>query len=276
MISTTITPTWKKQPLDVLNKMIEKRKKWFHETHKDAVAAIAINALKSIRANTNTFAGKETVRIGGNDIRLSERNDIHPSFYGASKKRCFRQGSGYARNAPRVDLGSRCVQLVPPSLKAWKDAKVWRVQLSNERAERWPKQPMTFHVVALTHDSVVSYLEKRFGRIAVRQGGLARYVLTLAMRKLSTKPPAIDKQGAHVSKVGGKYSYVASQDTGDEYSVHVESNLCYAVSAVKGGLAGIQNALKSAANKIAGLIRHRIGDALDKELSTPFPEVKKR
>lgn len=276
MIATEVKATWNKQPLDVLNKMIEKRKKWFHETHKDAVAAIAINALKSIRAITNTFAGKETVMIGGNHIKLSERNDVHPSFYGSSKKRCFRSGSRNSHNAPRVDLGSHCVQLIPPSLLAWKDAKVWRVQLSKERAERWPKQPITFHVVALTYDSVVSYLEKRFGRIAARQGGLARYVLTLAMRKLSTKPQAIDKQGAHVSKIGGKYSYVASQDTGDDYSVHVESNLSYAVSAVKGGLAGIQNALKSAANKIAGLLKHRIGDDLDKELSTPFPEVKRR
>jgi len=276
MIATEVKATWNKQPLSVLNKMIEKRKKWFHETHKDAVAAIAINALKSIRAITNTFVGKDTVRIGGDDIKLVERNDIHPSFYGSSKTRCFRSGSRNSHNAPRVDLGSHCVQLVPPSQQAWQDAKVWRVQLSNERAERWPKQPITFHVVALTYDSVVSYLEKRFGKIAARQGGLARHVLTLAMRKLSTLPPKIEKQGAHVGKVANKFSYVASQDAGDNYSVHVESNLCYAVSAVKGGLAGIQNALKSAANKIAGLIRHRIGDDLDKELSTPFPEVKRR
>lgn len=58
--------------------------------------------------------------------------------------------------------------------------------------------------------------------------------------------------------------------------MHVESNLAYALDAVKGRAAGIDSALKSAANKIVGIIKHKAGARLDENLRTPFPEVKKK
>ena len=150
------------------------------------------------------------------------------------------------------------------------------MKLSNERHERWSKQPIQFYVVATSFDAVLSYLQKRFGRIADRQAGLARTVLSKLMMKLSTRPPAQDKTGVHTPAAANKYAVVNQTDTGDSIVVHVESNLMYAVSAVKGGIAGIQNALKSAANKVFGVIKHKVGSSLTNELTTPFPEVKRR
>ena len=96
------------------------------------------------------------------------------------------------------------------------------------------------------------------------------------MMKLSTRSPAPDKTGQHARKAADKYAVANQADSGDSIVVHVESNLSYAVSAVKGGTAGIQNALKSAANKIFGQIKHKVGSSLTNELNTPFPEVKRK
>lgn len=276
MIAPTIKATYNSQPLDVLNKLIEKRQKWLNESAKDSVVATAITALRSIRAATTTHFGKKKISLPSTDIVITRKTDVHPSFSGKKHKRCFRAGSTISRNAPTVDLGKHCVQLVPPSSSLWKSAQVWSVKLSNERHERWSKQPIQFYVVATSFDAVLSYLQKRFGRIADRQAGLARTVLSKIMMKLSTHPPAQDKTGVHAQAAANKYTVVNQTDTGDSIVVHVESNLMYAVSAVKGGIAGIQNALKSAANKVFGVIKHKVGSSLTNELTTPFPEVKRR
>jgi hypothetical protein len=45
---------------------------------------------------------------------------------------------------------------------------------------------------------------------------------------------------------------------------------------VNGGHAGIDDALKRAANRITGMINHKVGQPLEDRLPTPFPEVKRK
>lgn len=276
MIEPSLKATYEGKPLSVLSELIQKRQEWLHEGYKDAVAATAINALRSIRAITKTHYGKQNINIGNSSISISRRNDIHPSFSGADHKRCFRAGSKVAKNAPRVDLGVHCVQLVPPDAKAWQLASVWSVKLSKEQSKKWYHQPAQFYVVAISEDTVVSYLQKRFGRIATRHAGMARAVLSAAMAKLSTLPQAISNVGSRVSTLMRKYVLSKTMDNGDTYSVRVGSELSYATDAVKGGKSGVTDALKHAANKVAGLLMHKAGSKLSNELSTPFPEVKRK
>jgi len=66
------------------------------------------------------------------------------------------------------------------------------------------------------------------------------------------------------------------RDSGDNLSLHIESNIEYAVLAVEGRQTGIDNALKSAANRIAGMINHKANMPLGTKLATPFPEVKRK
>lgn len=58
MVAPDIRPTFEGKPLEVLNDLIGKRQEWLGEGYKDAVAATAITALKSIRAITETHYGK--------------------------------------------------------------------------------------------------------------------------------------------------------------------------------------------------------------------------
>lgn len=120
MIEHVASATYNGQPLAVLSKLIEKRQRWLHETYRQSVSATAINALRSIRAATRTHFGKSNVYLG--DITLSRRTDIHPSFSGKERKRCFRAGGLPGRNTAKVDLGKHCVQLMQPSDKAWLQA----------------------------------------------------------------------------------------------------------------------------------------------------------
>lgn len=165
--------------------------------------------------------------------------------------------------------------LIPPSDKTWQLASIWTVTVSKERLERWPRHPAKLTVVAISEQQVRDYITKRFSNIAKRQGGLAQSVLSALMGKLSTRPPASPKSGAHVNKIVGKYGVVNKEDANSTYSVHVVSNLMYAKLAVKGGAAGIDMALKKAANKIAGMIKHFASRKLDERVTTPFPEVKR-
>lgn len=275
MIGIEIKPTYKGKPLQTLNDLVQKRMTLLGNTYKDAVIATAIDALRSIRAVTENHAGKEIV-VGDGDVTITRRGDIHPSFSGKEHKRCFRAGATPSRNAPRIDMtGSKCVCLVPPSDKIWMSAGVWNVTVSKKRLERWPRHPAKLTVVATSEQQVMNYITKRFSNIAKRQSGLAQCVLGALMGKLSTRPPANPKSGEHVNKIVGRYGLVNKTDANSTYSVHVESNLLYAKDAVKGGESGIQMALKKAANKIAGMLKHFACKNLDERITTPFPEVKR-
>ena len=276
MIEPKLQATYEGKPLEVLSDLIQKRQQWLGETYKDAVAATAITALKSIRAITNTYYGKNSIQLTKNDVTIERRTGVHPSFTGKDHKPCFRSGNNPSRNAPRISLGRRYISLVPKSTKDWLNAQVWIVKLSNERLERWKKFPPQFYAIATSYDIVFDYVKRKFSNIANRQAGLARSVLGALMGKLSTRPPANEQAGEHVSKIVRRYGVVNQRDAGNTYSVHVESNLLYALLAVKGRNTGIQNALKSAANKVAGIIKHKVGERLDVDLTTPFPEVKKK
>ena len=274
MITPTVSITYGGRPMEVLNQLLEKRQKWLRESGKDGVVATAITALQSIRKDTKAHRS-QLVKIDGLRVRIEERADVHTS-HTKGGVRCYRRGTRTDRRAPRVDLGRTCVQLVPPADKAWRDASVFRVTISAEQKERWPFQPLEFNVAASSYKAVESYVRKRLGHIAKREGGLARHVLSLAMQQLSTRPPAKGKVGEAAQKTAKRFLDVATYGSGDAYTVQIRDNLSYAVDAVKGGASGIDFALKRAANRIAGMIRHRAGARLDEDIPTPFPEVKRK
>lgn len=203
------------------------------------------------------------------DIRIERDTGLRPSFF--NHQRVLRTG---ASGGSTVYMRPHDVQLVSPSERAWKKASVFVVTLSEDLLERWPKQPATFRVVAVTEGAVKNYAELRFGKIAKRNMGLGQETLTVAMRRMSTrntKSGALGKRAKHIAQ---EWVNVVETDGGDtSYTLEVVDNLCYAIDALKGGEATIDLALKSAANRIAGRLRHMANYAFDEDLKTPFPEV---
>ena len=93
---------------------------------------------------------------------------------------------------------------------------------------------------------------------------------------ISTHIPPAEKAGIHATKIANKFATAIENNSGNNFSLHLESKLAYALDSVKGGMSGIANALKSAANKITGIIKHQAGAKLSEDLPLPFPEVKRR
>lgn len=210
------------------------------------------------------------------EIRYELMGNLRPSFRkdGARWVRCIRNGSG--RNAPIVDLGKHCSQRVPPGAK-WQKAQVYRVHLSPDLLDRWEYQVEWSYLVATSESDAREYFRSRFGHIAHNQSGLASHVLSLAMQRISTRAPAFGSIGSHARKIAADWLRVDVSDTGDNYSVHITDELTYAVDAVNGGQGGIEAALQSAANRVNGMIRNKIGAGkFDESWRTPFPEVKRK
>ena len=276
MITPTLNMTYGGKPMVVLNRLLEAREKWLHEGYKDATVATAITALQSIRAATRKR--KPTKRIVmGVRIAVTQRHDVHTS-HTRGGARCYRTGPRDAthKHSPRIELGEHCVQLCPPGARAWRKCNIYHVKLTPEQADRWPKQPVEFDVVSETQDGAMSYLERRFRNIADRESGLAGQVLTLAMERLSTRRPTKWEVGAAAKKSANRWLEISVNDSGEDFRVAIRDNLSYAMDAVNGGRAGVTDALKRAANRIAGMINHKANLSLEEKLESPFPEVKRR
>lgn len=275
MIVPEMKMTYAGGPLSKLNGLVQQRKEWLGEGYRDAVIATAITALQSIRAATKKRKPAKRLNLGVR-VSVSQRYDVHTS-HTRGGARCYRSGPRDAahKNAARISLGEHCVQLCPPGARAWRRCNVYHVKLESKQAERWPMQPVEFDVVSETQDGAISYLEKRFRNIADRESGLARQVLTLAMQRLSTRPSR-EEVGAAARKSANRWLDIDVSDGDLSFRVAIRDNLSWAMDAVKGGHAGVDEALKRAANRITGMINHKAGLPLEEKLSTPFPEVKRR
>ncbi len=211
-----------------------------------------------------TYEIEPSLRPGFQLVRRGENNR-------REYRRCLTDASGHTY------WNAHCVQIVPPGEKAWREATVYVVRIPPELRERWPYQPISFFLVAQHDGAATAYLGKRFGHIAERSAGMAQHVLGLAMKSISTRPPAKPRAlGANAARRAKDFMEIRVSDGGNTYTVQVKSNLSYAIDAVNGGMAGVNDALKRAANRISGMIRNRAGARLDENLSTPFPEVKRK
>ena len=193
-------------------------------------------------------------------------------------KRCVRFGTRYGarrERGARVEL-PHMVQLVAPNKMAWRSAFVFRVSLSPEVHAKWGKQPQTYHVVAENARAVESYLQKRYTNIAKQFMGTARYAMTEAMRRLSTRSVSHSgRLGPKAPRTGAANIVVRSFGGDAEWTVAVEDSLSYAAKAFKSGQSAVELAMAKAANSVAAYLQRRAGNLLDPAVDIPFPEIAK-
>lgn len=267
-----IVATYEGRPLEALGELIAKRQKLLGESAQQATAATAIEALKSIRALTRTAAGRKA--------KKSEWHlDAHPQL-------------------AAVYLGrDSFISIIKPQ-KGFKGAEVLKVKKQVTRAARstigkkelpsgrvfyarhLPSQKRgnnkrNFWIVAVSKtDAQTLTVEKTQKRID-RYGGLAKNVWRVAMGKIGAAA-GFDKAG---TKAVAKASSLASATAalqGRIFTLTVESNLDYNYSAMRGGKAAFDLALKRAANKIAGRLAQVAKKKMLDPVPTPFPEIVKR
>lgn len=243
--------------LDGLSRLIAARQKWLGESSKDAVIATAIDALLSVRTATSSAKKKKSTRP-----TIEHCPGLRASCYGgrSSPRRVIRFASGGGR------FEARRVRWLNKGLKD-SEAKVFKVTPEHDKIE-------PYYVVCASMSDA-----KRFENLAAvhrmkRFGNLAKWAFGVSMNKLSTKNVHDDVTG-EANHAASRLSSVKKSEVGKLYAVLVEDSLDYAEDALRGGRAAVDVAIKKAANKIAGRIMHKWGDALGDDFKTPFPEVRR-
>ena len=244
------------------------------------VTAVAITALKSLRAATNKGKGKihplvETIN-GELQVAVSECPDLCPAWtrQGGRKLPCVRRGS--AKGA-RTDIKPWWQVAMSKGLGG---ARVFKVELSPDRAEAWPKSRLVQYVVAYDLAYVKKLIKDRYDKIVKRYSGLGRDAWSRAMMLVSDRPANFIST-PKAKKVLDGHVAVRKQKGDGRYGGTVHDNLRYAGKALKGGDNAVNEALMKAANSVNANINNYIeshqkrGDWFDESSwpkeDAPFP-----
>lgn len=260
--------------LGEFSKVIEKRQHYLNETAFQSIHAMAVEALKTIRAGTRV------AKATGLKVKVHPRSDLKFSYYyvtaaqtgtKAAARMCIRSSSGM--RFERNQIGHE----VYADVHGAKAASVQVYQFKDEEGDG------KIYIIAATSAAKARRAAQNIvARRLLRYAGLAKRAISALMVKTNTKGPA-DAVSARVYAKANEVTevrnlFATSSTTGDgQYALLLEDNLRYAGRALKGGPAAVDLALKKAANKSVGLIRHKCKDLLlPGELKTPFPEVVKK
>ena len=276
------------QPLSVLKDLISKRMKYLNETSFQASHAIAENALLTIRTitrvcNPNRIMVTEpriaagyyaswhttatvTRTIAGRNRGKVERGKVH-------RQRCIRDASGH-----RVH-----------DIQGGENLWVWiegcsGVPVNQCHVYEFYTRYGSHHLICAPSVSVAKMrVRKIVARNAVMYAGLARAAVSQLRVKANNKgtvPTDNFKIASKSQQVTSARDVIVETSGGNgRYELQCLDDLRYAVSetALKGGRAAINLALKKAANKSVSTIQHRCKNLLlPGELPIPFPEVTKR
>ena len=244
--------------VDELNRLIAERSKVLHQTTFQATAAVAINALQSIRSAT-----KDARKTQKFNIKVEQT----PYYFGFSKsenKPCLR--SGPTPTSAKVTPEGKVIFLTSHIVNPVRNAKVFKV--TQEKVSHWP-----LYIVCQSQHEAENYAIKATKHRINALGTLGRNALGVAMAKVADKSKTLE--GSVKSQtLASQLATVNESKNGNEYKISIKDNLDYATDAMKGGEAAIEIALQKAANKVYGMLAH-FGDIdfTERFPEKPFPEV---
>ena len=284
--SISITATcFGDKPLTVLNKLIEKRQHYIRgETTESAVVATAINILTSIKTDTRVAIPKDDY-----GALIRPRNDMIAGWktegaphrvvrLNLSKARSHEvKGMRVINLAGQYQRGER-VRVFDCVLKYPDQKEIVNVPTASEYKR--------FVVIAKSADEVLAFVKKKLDRHSRTYGGMAKWTVGQAQAKIATsggKNVANKAVNTKAMKIGNKNWMVNVFGDGwssGRFTVEVKDALNYAMPALKLGRQSFDIALKKAANKTYGIIKHYIHEHpyLGDDLGSvaPFPEVMRK
>ena len=237
MVKVTCNATYYGKPLAVLSDLIRQRQKYLGESSKDAVIATGIDALVSIRRITRT-AKKMLPKSA---VKFAP----HKPKYITAK---------YGKNAGkplRRTLVKRYKNNALKTIVKW-------FPLETKKATK--------------ADREAAY--RKWGKIS--RHGLSKWTFGVLMHGLSTKNNIPEHVQSATKAIARKMAKSVTLESPTRLTLNLTNALNYARQSVKGGQAGIDLALKKAANKIAGRLCKVAEKKFGERVQTPFPEVRKR
>lgn len=245
--------------IEAFQQLIQQRIQWCNETKEDAVAAIAITALRSIRAATHV-ANENKIQ----DLNITTTPFV-PSFtqVGSHKRPCLRNNGGV-----RYELTAN-ERMIFDVINI-KGAQVYKYE-----EERKGKK-ITYYIVAHSVEAAQNIMTMRIVKRIKSWKGLARKALSVLMTKTCTLNDN-DQANPNVTQTADSMTKKRETKNGQEYQLDLSDLLDYATLAVEGGDNTVDTALKKAANKAASVINMKCKNIFNFEkIETPFPEVSKK
>ena len=267
--NVTISATWHGKGLDALQKVLQDRMKYMHETARESVAAMMITTLQSLRTMTKV-AKLSSIKV---TVQAEESLRLGWETKGGKKKPCLRvAGSGQ-----KYSGAERFVLAQVPTKSA---QKTWQVYRFTDTLS--PKRT-TYLIAAPSAASAKAKAKAIVRSRQIRFAGLAKRALGVLMMKTGTKrvndavPQRVNTKAREVTDTR---EIVAKSQNGGKYALVVADNLRYAVVAIKGGRQMVDMAAKKAANKTTAVINRQIskhgGLLSPRKLPTPFPELTRK
>lgn len=263
MVNLTAEATYgSAQPLEVLTKLVGARCKVLYETARDATVATVINALKSIRAATRKahHARKTNPKI----VFRSELIPSVQSLKGGGKRRIFRNDHGH--------------RIAPNKKTRWANTKGVRLnKLHTYLVIPEHEKDAEYLCVAASEKEARAYEDRRSAKRKMVLGGLAKCVLGHTMAKLYAQNMGEDA-GVRARQIAPAFAWAATSLHGKELTIEAKDTLDYAMLALKDGRAGVDLALKKAANKTWSYLSSYCSKwgRIEDIGPVPFPEVVKR
>ena len=237
--------------------LIEQRIQWCNETKEDAVAAIAITALRSIRAATRVADDTKPP-----PVEVAVCGELKLSYDGRTKKPCLRNAGGVKYTFAKGE------KLLIEDLT--RNVQVFKA------TDEWKGRTTTYYIVAATPERAEWALQRRIAARMRAMKGLARKALSVLMSKTCTIKDSY-QTNQDVTKMAGEVTRKSELKNGEHYRLDLSDMLDYATLAVEGGDGIVDASLKKAANKAASVINQKCKGILNFEkLETPFPEVSRR
>lgn len=237
MVKVVMSGNYDGKPLAVLSDLIRQRRKYLYESAKDAVIATGIDALVSIR------------RITRVSKKMLPKSAVK---FAAHKPKYITAKYGKHKGKPlRRTLVKRYKNNTLKTIVKW-------YPLGTKKATK--------------ADREAAY--KKWGKIS--RHGLSKWTFGVLMRGLSTRssiPESVQNATKAIARIMAKSVMF---DSDRRLTLHLTNALRYAQQSVKGGQAGVDLALKKAANKIAGRLCKVAEKKFGERVQTPFPEVKRR
>ena len=252
------------KPIAALQKLIAQRIQYTNESAREALAACAIQVLISLRADTAVAKAPK--------IEVSCDAALYPSFRRVGKVNipCLRYKGSGAR-----------FQTDKPIIWPRRGVLYDFCQVYTFFDIKRGSESVAYFIVAPDAKSARARAQEIVNKRLSRYKGLARLALGRLMNKASqTSQSSTDNATPFSQKVANEVSQATAYGTGSgaegAYSLTCEDNLDYATLALKGGPSAVDMAAMKAANKIASVIRRKIGDEFfHPVIDTPFPELRR-
>lgn len=244
--------------LGVLKALLRQRMEAMRETSKQAVSAIAVDILKSLRTRTTIARRVKNYGI--------EETGLYGSFETQSSKRSRCLRIGFLKNSPKFNPDYPVIYKDLPTSKP-SLRRVWLVHPENGRTP--------YYLVCESMKQAKSIVKEHTLKRIKMYGGLAYHMLGIAMARI-----AAETIGSRLFTGTVYQSMFGNLDTdGNDSSFRIKytSGLDYSVDALKNGKSDVSISLQAALNKVSSTIHQSLKDkGLQDKYEPPFPNIRKR